>query len=193
MDIDMRVLLHAKDYIDDLARGINPITKEEVDENDVINNIKISRCLLYVSDILNEAAQNGIPKRKASEKFDVQKIEIEKFEYSSEPQPISIIAQKINALKPEIMTKLKTTALTGWLVDIGILNVVEINGKNHKRPARVRKIWEFHWNSETASTVRTMLFYITKTRSISLLIIFPQSLKQATMNQRKNHNKQYRI
>ncbi|MBR3737692.1 MAG: hypothetical protein IKN26_03035 [Eubacterium sp.] len=134
MDIDMRVLLHAKEYIDDLARGINPITKEEVDENDVINNIKISRCLLYVSDILNEAAQNGIPKRKASEKFDVQKIELEKFEYSSELQPISIIAQKINALKPERMTKLKTTALTGWLVDIGILNVVEINGKNHKRP-----------------------------------------------------------
>ena len=41
--MDINLVSHAKDYIDDLARGINPLTKEDVNEQDVINNVKISR------------------------------------------------------------------------------------------------------------------------------------------------------
>lgn len=137
MDIDLRVLLHAKDYIDDLARGINPITKEEISENDAVNNLKISRCLLYVSDVLGAVADNkGIGKAKKEKlvAFDVQKFELDKYEFSKEPVAISVIAQRINELKPENMKKLKTTALTNWLVDINMLSIIEINGKNHKRP-----------------------------------------------------------
>lgn len=53
MEMDIKLVLHAMDYIDDLARGINPFTKEEIDDNDIINNVKISRCLFYVSDVLD--------------------------------------------------------------------------------------------------------------------------------------------
>ena len=134
MDIDMKILLHAKDYIDDLARGKNPLTKEDVNENDVVNNIKISRCLLYVSDILAEIADNGGVGKKKQLPFDAQRIGIERFEYSSVPISISVICQMINELKPNNMKKLKTTALTNWLVDINMLSIVQINGKNHKRP-----------------------------------------------------------
>ena len=137
MDIDMKILLHAKDYIDDMARGKNPLTKEDVNEDDVINNIKISRCLLYVSDVLGAVADNGgigRVKKEPLEALDIHKIELDKFEYSKEPIAISVIAQKINELKPDNIKKLKTTALTNWLVDINMLSIVQINGKNHKRP-----------------------------------------------------------
>ena len=137
MDIDIKLVQHAKDYLDELARGINPITMEEVGENDSVNNIKISRCFLYVSDVLGAVIENGgvgkQPKKK-TEPFDLQKLDLSGFEFSEKPIPVSAIAEGINALKPEDMKKLKTTALTNWLVDLGMLSIVQINGKNHKRP-----------------------------------------------------------
>ncbi|MBR3149068.1 MAG: hypothetical protein IKF64_02775 [Eubacterium sp.] len=136
MDIDTKLVSHAKDYIDDLAKGINPITKEAVDENDAINNVKITRCLFYVSDILEQVINCGVkaPKKPKQEAFDLQKLDLTNFKYSSTPITVSVITRSINELKPENMKKLKVTAITNWLVDINMLSVVQINGKNHKRP-----------------------------------------------------------
>ena len=51
---DMELLIRAKTYIDKLANGINPINDEYVDESDVVNNVRISRCLFYTSGILKQ-------------------------------------------------------------------------------------------------------------------------------------------
>lgn len=137
MDLDIKLVSHAKDYIYDLARGVNPLTKEAADEDDVINNVKISRCLFYVSDILDEVIENGgIKKKKKApqEEFNIEMLDLNGYEYSSQPVSISVIAGKINNLKPDNMKKLKITAITNWLVDINMLCVVQVNGKNHKRP-----------------------------------------------------------
>ena len=63
-------LLCAKEYIDKMANGIDPTTDMPVAENDLINNVKITRCFFYVSKILeraiaHEAAQ---PKKKLKRK-----------------------------------------------------------------------------------------------------------------------------
>ena len=50
MNLDL--LKHAKGYIEKLANGINPLTGENIPETDIINNIRISRCLFYVNNIL---------------------------------------------------------------------------------------------------------------------------------------------
>ena len=139
MDIDVKLVAHAKDYIEDLARGINPLTKNTIDDDDVINNVKISRCLFYVSDVLGEIVDNGgIGTRKASKPkqtpFDPQQLDMTNYPYSAQPIGISVIAKRINELKPDTMKQLKVTAITNWLVDINILSVVHINGTNHKRP-----------------------------------------------------------
>ena len=34
--------------------GINPLNGEKVKDDDLINNIRISRCLFYVNDVLND-------------------------------------------------------------------------------------------------------------------------------------------
>ncbi len=52
--MDIETIKHAKKYIHKLANGINPITDELIKDNEIINNIRISRCLFYVSDILEE-------------------------------------------------------------------------------------------------------------------------------------------
>ena len=54
---EIEILRHAKSYIDKLAKGINPITDQAVNENDVVNNVRVSRCLFYVSDVLDKVIQ----------------------------------------------------------------------------------------------------------------------------------------
>ena len=67
-------ILKAKSYLDKRANGINPITNELASENDTINNIHISRCLLrclfYVSDVLrNLIENNNNPQKRKTVKF----------------------------------------------------------------------------------------------------------------------------
>lgn len=56
---DLEIMQHAKDYLDKLAKGINPLTDQEVPEDDVVNNVRISHCLFYVSDVLRQVIENG--------------------------------------------------------------------------------------------------------------------------------------
>jgi len=61
-------LLKAKSYLDKLTNGINPITNELASENDTINNIHISRCIFYVSDVLRNLIENNNNRKKENQK-----------------------------------------------------------------------------------------------------------------------------
>ena len=68
---DLEIMQHAKEYLDKLARGIDPLTGREVPEGEIINNVRISRCLFYVSDVLRQVIENGgiqVKSVKSSEK-----------------------------------------------------------------------------------------------------------------------------
>ena len=56
---ELETMQHAKNYIDALANGIDPLTGEVIKDDSVINNIRISRCLFYVSDVLRQVIDNG--------------------------------------------------------------------------------------------------------------------------------------
>ena len=43
---------YAKSVIESLARGVNPFSGEMIPDDEVINNVKISRCFFYVVDLL---------------------------------------------------------------------------------------------------------------------------------------------
>lgn len=45
-------LQRAKYYMDCLANGMNPLDGTSIPEQDVVNQVKISRCLFYVADVL---------------------------------------------------------------------------------------------------------------------------------------------
>ena len=49
---DFDVLCRAKMYIDKLANGINPLDNQPLKEDDVVNNVRLSRCFFYVADVL---------------------------------------------------------------------------------------------------------------------------------------------
>jgi len=51
---DIEKLQKAKMYMEKLADGINPLDGSVVEENDIVNNIHISRCFFYVADVLRQ-------------------------------------------------------------------------------------------------------------------------------------------
>ena len=138
---ELEIMQHAKEYLDKLARGIDPLTGQEVPENDVINNVRISRCLFYVSDVLRQVIENGgiqVKTVKNSEKtpFTLSFEEREHYPFGDWPVTVSVIAQRLNELAAsETMQKLKTTSITKFLLQSGLLFEEEcLNGHKNKRP-----------------------------------------------------------
>ena len=130
----------AKSYIDSLAQGVNPIDSSLIPPEDVTNNVRITRCLFYVSDILSQVIENGgtAPKTK--------RYEVTPFNLSDEARnslvpdsgkvTVRDMTAKINSLINEQTTrKLKNTTIGAWLISIGMLETVtDSQGKNTKRP-----------------------------------------------------------
>ena len=50
---------YAKSYVEQLANGVNPLTGSPIPEGDLLNNVRISRCLFYVADILRQVIEKG--------------------------------------------------------------------------------------------------------------------------------------
>lgn len=129
----------AKIYVDKLANGINPLTDENIPDNDIMNNVRLSRCMFYVSDILRQVIENGgvsKTKRLKKDNFYISFDEIQKFEFSDSPIPISEITNRINNLiNLDTMKKLTYTHLTNWLMSIDMLQLEpRSDGKSAKRP-----------------------------------------------------------
>ena len=137
---ELEKIAYAKNYIEKLANGINPVTGQVVPDGDVINNVKISRCLFYVSDLLRQVVENGgisQPKAKiVKQPFQLDYEARKQFRYSESPIPISEIAKRINALiSIEKMQKLSYKCLLDWLIESNFLKVIpDANGKVTRSP-----------------------------------------------------------
>ena len=51
---ELEKIAYAKSFIDKLANGINPLDGTPIPEGDITNNVRLSRCFFYVSDILGQ-------------------------------------------------------------------------------------------------------------------------------------------
>jgi hypothetical protein len=135
-------LKHAKNYIEMLANGINPLDGKPVPENDVINNVRLSRCFFYVADVLDKVAtgstgENAAPKKRVRKApFALSLEQRERFEYSSRPISATEIAKRLTALiDTERMVQISQAAITSWLVSLGALvNISGPDDRMRKRP-----------------------------------------------------------
>lgn len=57
---DLQKLIQTKQYIDKLADGINPFTNKELPDTDIVNHVKISRSLFYLSDLLDRVDRKSV-------------------------------------------------------------------------------------------------------------------------------------
>lgn len=132
----------AKKYIDYLARGFNPLDESPVSNDDIVRNIRISKCLLYVSGVLDEVIEKGIGEKKTyykketkdtKEEFNISYEDRERFIFSSKPMTVSEIADGISELVDgEKVKPLKATVINEWLLQNGFLYEEERYGKKNK-------------------------------------------------------------
>ena len=139
---ELEIMQRAKQYIDSLANGIDPLSGIPAKEDDVINQVRISRCLFYVSGVLQKVIDNGgevQKKRTPREKkppFFISEEQIAQLKPHSSPVSASKITAAVNAVtETENMQKLKATDVIGWLLSIGLLTETENEyGKKRKIP-----------------------------------------------------------
>lgn len=135
---ELEKIEYAKTFIDKLANGINPLDNTTIKEDDVVNNVRLSRCFFYVSDILRQVIENGgINKKKGGwVQFNLSSEQLLKFTYSDSPIAVSEIAKRLNSLiNDEAMRKITHRDLTNWLLSINMLFEHSVSdGKTTKRP-----------------------------------------------------------
>lgn len=140
---ELEMIERARMYVQKLANGVNPIDGSEVPDGDVVNNVRISRCLFFVADVLGQVLENGgtAPAPKAEKKpqklpFELTFEQAASFAYSDKPIPVSEIAKRLNDLiDTEKMKKLGYTTIVSWLMEIGLIETVTLpSGKLAKRP-----------------------------------------------------------
>ena len=54
-----QVIEHAKNYLDMLAAGTDPISKELIPDDSVVSNPQLKKCFQFVSAVLQEVLQNN--------------------------------------------------------------------------------------------------------------------------------------
>ena len=138
---ELEIMQHAKDYLDKLAKGIDPLTGREVPEGEILRNVRISRCLSYVSDVLRQVIENGgvqVKTLREGEKapYALSFEDRGRYAFGDWPLSVSQIAQRLNELVDlNSMQKLKTTSITKFLQQSGLLFDEEgPGGSKNKRP-----------------------------------------------------------
>lgn len=136
---ELETLERAKMYMEKLANGINPIDGTAVPDEDIINNVRLSRCFFYVADVLRQVIENGgvSPQKKLKKApFSLSVEKRNAFEFSEAPIPVSEVAKRINALlDDENMATMSYSAIRDWLMSLGMLeDVLNGDGKLTKRP-----------------------------------------------------------
>lgn len=133
--MELNLLKHAQGYIEKMANGINPLTEETIPDNELLNNIRISRCLFYVNDILKEVISNkGIKYNKNNKlPFHLTQEQLNKYQFDPYDLRITEFVRKLNELNENKETKkLSVSNVTKWLMSLGFLEelIIDNNRKN---------------------------------------------------------------
>lgn len=136
--MNLEMMKRAKMYVDEMLMGINPVTKEVV-ENETINEEKVVVCLNYLSNLLTSDIKREVSRRGVAIPFKLNAEEIKKYNYE-DGLSIKHIVEKINNLKSNLYMKdLKVTDVTKWLVINGFLEVRIVDGRKGKLPTEKGK------------------------------------------------------
>lgn len=133
---ELETLQRAKMYMDKLARGIDPISDQEVPGDSVLNHVRLARCFYYVSDVLGKVIDNG---GVIGEKppFSISGEQLSRIQVSREPVRISRLVEMISGAAGSNQKKLSATTITSWLLKQGFLEKrTGPNGKSGRFPTQ---------------------------------------------------------
>lgn len=116
MPAELKILERAEMYLRKLSNGVNPLTEESLGDSDICKQERISKCLLYVADYLqqkiapkgsrqnDQKPQKKLQPRKVRELATAELVlseeSLAKFECAEEPISVSGFVRKVNDLIP---------------------------------------------------------------------------------------------
>ncbi|MBP3236805.1 MAG: hypothetical protein J6M61_07415 [Bacteroidales bacterium] len=137
-DIDQNKLKVAIDWINKLANGMNPLDGSTLPDSDIVNNVHISRCLFYVSHVLEDAGKKTSSRQKQYELEFQLTPEIASKVYIADRTGIAMFVKEINKVIPENMQPLGASKVTQWLVSVGYLvEQQSSDGRKYKAPTEL--------------------------------------------------------
>lgn len=133
---ELEKMQRAKMYIDKLANGIDPLTDKEASDDSVLNQVRVSRCLFYVSEVLARVIDNGgeVGKKIVVKElpFTVTGEQLAAVEITENAVGVSVIADRINAVLEDGIKHIPATHISGWLVVNGFLQENVYGNKKEK-------------------------------------------------------------
>ena len=125
---DKERLYYAKQYVESMANGINPLNNQPVAETDLLNNVHISRCLFFTANILQAVIDNnGVTvKNKKRKDFYITDEQRQLLKPQEHDLIVSEIAKMISSFSKENECKnLQAATINKWLLNIGMLELLE--------------------------------------------------------------------
>lgn len=118
MDIDGKKLDTAILYLQRIAEGNNPVNNLPVEEDSVLNNPNVIRCMYFVKEVLEEVKRNDYivgKKPKKTPKVDFPIESLASFVYQ-EDKPISRLVEQINSgIDANMFKKISYKLIQDWL------------------------------------------------------------------------------
>lgn len=140
---ELEKIAYAKTFIDKMAEGTNPLDDSSIPDGDLLNQVRISRCLYFVSDILRricETREIKLPSspKKARLPLAVTWETIENYILSSTPLTISEFTRRVNLVADERnMQRISYAKILNWLIQKRFLEYrTDENGKRAKYPTK---------------------------------------------------------
>ena len=134
---ELETMQRAKMYLDKLSKGIDPITDREVPEGEVLNNVRICRCLHYVSGVLEQVIANGgvVGKREGTP-FVIDRSRMGGIRLTQNPVSLTEFTGNIVACMGDPnMKRPNGKAITNWLTDRGLMELItDAEGKQRRLP-----------------------------------------------------------
>ncbi|MBO5797695.1 MAG: hypothetical protein J6R77_05045 [Clostridia bacterium] len=139
--MDMEKVKAAREVINQLANGVNPLNNSPLPEGDIINNVHLSRCLFFVSDVLRKVIEEEKVNAKTpvfKAPFAISYDQLTTYKYSNTPIALSKIIQRINDLiDVDKMQKLSFDTVADWLIASGFLKwEIGEDGKKIRLPTK---------------------------------------------------------
>lgn len=135
---ELEIMQRAKMYMDKLARGIDPITDQPLPGDTALNQVRLSRCFAYVSDVLGRVIANGgnVGSSHKTQPFTISPEQLAMVQLSREPVTVSWLVESLaGAVNNPEMRRLSATVITNWLLGQGFLEKQTTpDGKNIRVP-----------------------------------------------------------
>ena len=176
--VDTKKLEIAIQYLQRITEGHNPVNNIPVDDDSVIKNPNVVRCMLFIKEILEEVKRNdGYIGRRPRTNRDSSKQEypleaLKEFRYSEDKSVTRLVDQFNSLTDLAVYQKLTYKPIIAWLKQSGYLREEQEEGISKKRTLVTDKGSEIGIKSELRKDSKGQEFvYITYSRTAQEFIV----------------------